>query len=449
MRNVTDNAHMTSHRLLLVSYWYPPAIGAAAERIHAFAKYLPDHGWHTHVLTAGAPDARACSHGPRSGQEPEGATLCTVADPLAPKTPTFPDYDPTARPSTLRTWLRELVFPDRFMRWQRAAFRPALNIIRRRGADVLFASFPPASVVLLGLRLHRETGIPLVIDYRDRWLGPGGYEPRLNTTRRRHARLERDAIAHATGIITVSDAMADALADEQGFDRGRIFVIPNGYEPHEPTDLADSPSGQESASTNRQSSIVDPQSPGPLTIAHVGTVIPRNRPDLFFESITALKGRGDLSDVTFKFVGNLSRDYLDDAGLTSIVKTTGLLPRDQASQQMQRAHALLLLTGSYVGRWGRNAKLFEYLQTGRPILCLEEAPDSNDRTLLEQFARNRVFFAPIDGPEAIAAQITKLRHYVGENPTPALEMDPAFRDYSRPKLTAQLALCLARLVGSE
>ncbi len=55
MHPVTEEGNKPSRRVLLVSYWYPPALGAAAERIHAFANYLPDHGWQTHVLTAERP----------------------------------------------------------------------------------------------------------------------------------------------------------------------------------------------------------------------------------------------------------------------------------------------------------------------------------------------------------------------------------------------------------
>jgi glycosyltransferase involved in cell wall biosynthesis len=424
MHPVTDDPDTTAHRLLLISYWYPPALGAAAERIHGFAKYLPHHGWQTHVLTAEHPNAQS---DPQDAAAPDTRgpaatpTVHAVTDPLAPETPAFPDYDPTAKPPTLKRYLRQMIFPDRFFRWERAAFKRGQEVIGGHKFDLLLASFPPASAVVLALRLHRDTGVPLVLDFRDRWLGPGGYQPQRDRSRRKHAQLEHDAVNCATAVIAVSDAMATAIAEEQHYDRERIFVIPNGYEPAKP---ASAPSTLPAA--------------GPTTISHVGTVIPRNRPELFFESISGLRSDGRLLDVVFKFVGNLSRDYISAARLSSIIETTGMLPRAEARREMQNAHALLLLTGAYVGRWGNNAKLFEYLQTGRPILCLEETPGSNDRKLLEEFAPDRAFFAPMDNPEAIADEISKLRAHVRAHPTPAIELDDAFRAYSRPNLTAQL-----------
>ncbi len=99
MHHVTEEENKPSRRILLVSYWYPPAMGAAAERIHAFAGYLPDHGWLTHILTAERPGIPTTTN-----KAP--ATIHAVRDPHAAKTPVFADYDPTAKPATVRTQVR-------------------------------------------------------------------------------------------------------------------------------------------------------------------------------------------------------------------------------------------------------------------------------------------------------------------------------------------------------
>lgn len=408
--------------LLLVSYWYPPAMGAAAERMDAFARYLPEYGWHTHVLTA-ARDAgfHDMPHG----------SVHRVRDRMAKAAQPFPDYDPRRKQSRLRGLFRGLAFPDRFVFWQRAAFDVGKTIIATGKIDLILASFPPASAAMLGLRLCQQKGIPLVLDMRDRWFGPGGYEPTGRRSRHKHEQLRREVVTRATAVVTVSQAMADALADEYRLDRSRVFVVPNGYEPddgsHRPlagtgggyshlagndvdreeTLISSSASG--SSTTSGSSTVSDSSTaPASFTIAHVGTVIPRNRPDLFFESIITLKDHACLRRTLFKFVGNLSQAWLDAVGLTSVVQTTGMLSRDRARREMRAADALLLLTGSYVGKWGNNAKLFEYLQTSLPILCLEETPHSNDRKMLERFAPERSFIAPLDDPQAIAEQICRL-----------------------------------------
>jgi len=421
-----------SRRLLLVSYWYPPAVGAAAERIVGFARYLPEHGWQPHVLTA-----------QRDSPPPDiaGVTLDAVRDPRATPGPTFADYDPRQRPPRWKAILRDRIFPDRFAAWQKVAFLCGRESLRQQPCDLILASFPPASVVQPALRLHLDSGVPLVLDFRDLWIGPGGYAPRREKAIRAHMDLQRRAISHAAALVAVSEPMADHLAEEQQFDRDRVFVIPNGYEPSgtvpppsQPTTQGDETGGQTTVAQR------------PIIIAHVGTVIPRNRPDLFFDSVASIAEHPTLGDVRFKFVGNLSRDYLREVGLASVIESTGLVAREEAREHMQHADALLLLTGSYVGRWGYNAKVFEYIQTGRPILCVEESPGSNDRKLLERFYRERSFFAPAGDAEALAEQIDRIKQYLATRSAAALELDGAFRDYSRPALAAALATKLHDLL---
>jgi len=397
----------------MVSYWYPPAVGAAAERAAAFARHLPDHGWETHVLTA-----RRLPPPP----ERPGVEVHAIPDRFASSGPTFADYDPRQKPPRLRPWLRDLVFPDRFVGWQRRALGAGVEIVRHSGADVILASFPPASAVQLALQLHRRTATPLVLDFRDRWFGPGGYQLRRAQARRAHEELRREAVAATTAIVTISDAMADAIAAEHQYPRRRIAVIPNGFDNDRPRPERRRPDTGET-----------------LTIAHVGTVIPRNRPDRFLASVAAWKQRGGLDRVRFRFVGNLSKDYLRSAGLDDVVATTGLVPRDRALQEMTDADALLLLTGRYVGRWGHNAKLFEYLAAGRPILCLEEAPPSNDRTLLESVAADRSFFAAVDDLAALADAVAAVRTWLDASEAMAAAPVPDLDAFSRTRLTAALA----------
>ncbi len=420
MQCVTEHAEQSERMLLMVSYWYPPAVGAAAERIRSFAEYLPSHGWDCHVLTSRRP-----------GGVPvlSGVTVHEIFDRTSAKGQVFADYDPRRRPSRLRGLLRDFLFPDRFVNWQRRAIPTARTLVTRFSPKMILATFPPASGVLLALKVSRETSVPLVLDFRDPWFGPGGYEPRRAAARKAHRRLRDEAIGASTAVITVSEAMADAIAQEHAYDRDRIFVIPNGFEDPSPDDCAPDQAGRNDEASKS----------GTLTIAHVGTVIPRNRPDLFFQSLSVLLGEKRLANVTFRFVGNLSQAFLDDVGLSSQVQSTGFVSRQAARREMQQADALLLLTGDYVGKWGYSAKLFQYVRTGRPIICLEERPNSNDRRFLERFAQDRAFFAPLDEPCRIGEAVDTVGAYIAEHPDPVFKPVPGFEAYSRRNLAGKLA----------
>jgi glycosyltransferase involved in cell wall biosynthesis len=416
-------------KLMLVSYWYPPAVGAGADRAAAFTKYLPEHGWECFLLTADR------TGGAGSGRAGEGA----VRDPAGAKGVSLEDYDPRRRANWLQVWAREIVFPDRFVFWGRTAAPIAVETVRREGIGLVLATFPPASAVSLALRVCRRTGTRFVLDLRDRWFGPGGYDPLCPVNRWRHARLERKAISRASAVVTISEAMAEAVAAEHGYDRRRIIVIPNGYE-REDGAWREPPGGE--AGSPRP----DARQAGSLVVSHVGTVIPRNRPDLFLQSVGALAARGGLRDVVFRFVGNLSEDYVRATGLSAVVQTTGVVARAEAVEEMRRAGGLLLLTGAYVGRWGYNAKVFEYIRSGRPILCVEEEPGSNDRKLLEQFAAGRSFFAMAGDPESLGEAVGRLCTWVKEERPGAIEIDPAFEAYDRRESVRMLAKALDGLV---
>ena len=411
-----------ARRLLILTYWYPPAVGAAAERMGAFATHLAQLGWEIHVVTA----ARAIT-----ADDSAGVNVHVIDDPLGTTVPIVDDYDPRRTTPMWRKWLRDFTFPDRFKVWGQAAAKEATRLVVDLNIELVLASFPPASVVSAVMGVYDKTRTAFVLDFRDRWLGPGGYEPVRAAAVDKHQALERRAIKAARGIVAISEAMASAIAEEHGYPRERVFVIPNGYEPwsdeHAPT----------------------PPSPPPLIVSHVGTVIARNRPDLFFDSIRQLAKAGSVKDVRWRFVGNLSESYLRDEGLDKFVETTGMVLRGEARQEMHSAHALLLLVGDYVGRWGHNAKIFEYLQTGRPILCLEESPMSNDRRLLERVAPERSFFARLYDPHGITEQIAAIGKFVSETPKKTISLPKELERYSRRNLAMDLHRVLLALYSNS
>lgn len=431
MNYVTGNGQKN---LLLLSYWFPPGVGAAAERMCSFAAYLPDAGWNVHVVCADRVNAEAN----RTDELPH---ITRITDPMAMEGPLFADYDPR-QPAT-PTWkrlLRRFVFPDRFVRWKKAASWKVIELCASTRFDAVLASFPPASVVQLAMEAREASGAPLVLDFRDRWIGPGGYEPESDRLRRRHRALERMAVRRAAAVLAVSENMADAIAEENGIDRARVHVLPNGYEP-----IADWEAQQPNEDGANDGDHPIRTGLWPLTIAHVGTVIPRNRPERFFESLRLLKLGDQLPDARFRFVGNLSRDYIKSIELNGVIESTGLVDRTIARREMRDADALLLLVGDYVGRWGHNAKVFEYVQAGRPILCLEESPGSNDGELLKRFVGERTFFAPLGDGAALVEAVARLGAYVADRPSAAIELRPEFRTYSRRELAVRLHEVLTAL----
>jgi len=138
----------------------------------------------------------------------DGVSIYPVADPLKKDGPAFADYDPRISPPAWKSFARRFIFPDRFVKWRKMAETHLAEECEQIDADIVLASFPPASVATLGVAAARLLNIPLVLDYRDRWLGEGGYAPESPKQRAKHEALERDCVRAASGITTVSENMA-------------------------------------------------------------------------------------------------------------------------------------------------------------------------------------------------------------------------------------------------
>src|SRR5262249_11234307 len=149
-----------------------------------------------------------------------------------------------------------------------------------------------------------------------------------------------------------------------------------------------------------------------------------------------------------RFVGNLSRSLIARLGLDAVLESTGLVSAPRAWRDTLAAGALLLLVGEYVGRWGYSVKMFEYLRSGRPILCLEESPGSNDRRLLEQIAPRRTVFARLTDPEDILGGIHSVMELARQTPFGQIDNSPELMAFDRRRLAGELAKILDQVVAA-
>jgi glycosyltransferase involved in cell wall biosynthesis len=413
-------------RVLMVSYWYPPTPGAAARRVAGLSRHLADHGWEPVILTAGEAEEQ-----PRTG--PGRPSVVRVPD-LKHPNQLYTPYAGPLPPSRWKEWLRTAIFPDRFFAWREGAVRTGGAMLRRERYDVVWATFPPASAAMVGARLSRRGGLPLVLDLRDPWVGPGGYEPHAAALRRRHERLECELETSAAAVTMISQAMAEDVCARLRLEPERVHVIPNGW------DAADCPAIKAGAS--------DRAEVRPARLVHVGAVIQRNRPDLFFDALARHVWKDDARPWLVRFVGNLSPAYVASLGLSDCVETTGMVPHEQAWREVCAADALLLLVGDYVGRWGHNAKVFEYLRSGRPILCLEESPNSADRRLLERLAPQRGVFARLGDATEVLRGIDRVLEMGRATPFGEVDDSEELRRHESTALSRQLAEILTAVAAA-
>ncbi len=163
--------------ILLVTALYPPSRQIGGRRVHRFAKGLRDRGWTVTVLCPKPPYMAPLD---QQGPADPGIEMLHT-DALVPRVwmrnrvgapPQTPGPGQPAAVS-LRSVLKRTVgqalalteFPDELAGWM----LPAMLAVVGRRFDVVLASAPPHTTLLLGAQVAQLTGAKLVLDYRDPW----------------------------------------------------------------------------------------------------------------------------------------------------------------------------------------------------------------------------------------------------------------------------------------
>ena len=328
-------------KLLLVTFYWPPAGGGGVQRPLKFATHLPALGIETHVL---APDDPKWVHEDAELAPPSQARVHRARF-LGPG-PKQAETSPTALA------VRRLMLPDASVPWNVTAIPAALRIVRREGVDVVLTTSPPGSVHLVGAAVQRALGIRWVADLRDSLVAPPHRRAESTLVRAKERVGERVAqmvAARADAIVAVSEAIAE---EARGLSpRGRVVTIPNGCD-------FDDFAGLEYRQDDR------------FRITHAGSFFGKRDPRPF---LTALH-ESRLDDVVARFVGDFrqsDREFAEQLGLGDRLELVPYVSRRRALELQRDSEALLLLIPEAAGR-GRgvlSGKVFEYLAAERPILA--------------------------------------------------------------------------------
>ena len=216
------------------------------------AKYLAGRGWKVVVLTP-SEGGTALKCAPNSGRfegvevlsSPYTDRLARIRDTASAflGSPARPTRTNGGRPS--RGWLgrsraaaRQLVaFPDEHIGWLQGGVGTGLERLKQGDVNLIFSTSPPETAHLIASRLHRETGIPWVADFRDPW-SFSHLRPRSFWMDSFHRIVERRTLRGASAVVTVSKPWLARLKQLYGPRTYRL--IPNGYDPEDQADPAPS-----------------------------------------------------------------------------------------------------------------------------------------------------------------------------------------------------------------
>ncbi|WP_437202480.1 glycosyltransferase [Planctomicrobium sp. SH664] len=366
-------------RVLFVSYSFPPVGGVGVQRVVKFVKYLPEFGWHSSVLTVSNPSVPLIDD-TLSQEIPVGTILRrakTYEPGYAVKNAVANGSGRKGHPllrlakSAARRIANTVLQPDAQILWHPHAYRTALKLLRDVPHDAIIATGPPFSSLLLGARISRATGLPLVLDYRDEWDISNAYWENKSHGRFGNwlqKRQQAQALRAADLLLATTPSSTQAVAEAavQAGHPCRSHCLYNGFDPD------DFP--QSSAATGRTDQ--------KFRLAFIGTLWNLNSIE------PVVKALLQLSTAHPQLAGNLElllagrrtddqEQVLRQLDATPVqVTRLPFVTHAEAIGLMRSADALLMLNSDLPkARHIINAKTFEYMAARRPMFVVAPRGD--------------------------------------------------------------------------
>ena len=414
-------------KVLLVSFYFPPAGGGGVQRPLKLAQYLPALGIETHVL---APDDPHWIHRDEALRVPSQAWVhrARYIGPIGRKpAEELHGKEGLARLSTQARLLgRRALVPDENVSWNLTAIPAAIRLVREHGIDVVITTSPPNSIHLVGAAVKRATGARWVADLRD--------SPIAHAHRRSESAVVRAKEKVDVGVAKLVARSADAIVAVADFiagevralePRGTVVTIPNGSDFDDFEGLAYTPGER-------------------FRITHTGSFFGKRDPRPFLQ---ALHDSG--LDAVARFLGDFrstDREWAAELGLGDRLELIPYAPRSTSLALQRDSEALLLLIPDAGGR-GKgvlSGKVFEYIAAGRPILAAVP-PDGAAADLIRETGAGVV--APPDDVDALREALLALARRFASDGLPDVGLSEEWRQKlareTRVEETAELLRSLA------
>jgi glycosyltransferase involved in cell wall biosynthesis len=360
-----------SNKVLIITYYWPPSGGAGVQRWLKFAKYLPEFGWQPVILTVD-PEFAAYPVTDNSLLDdlPSGLKIVTtlttnyfsIYKKDSSKIPTAGfanSVDNTLKGKLMRFIRGNFFIPDPRKGWNKFAYKNACDIIESEKIDHIITTSPPHSTQLIGLKLKRKyPRIKWIADLRDPWTDIYYYEQFYPTiiSKAIDRNYEKRVLKEADHLITVGKSLKELfLTKVKGIEKN-INVITNGYDE---TDFEG----------------IEKTIPKQPVITYVGTLSDIYPLDGLLEALSSFRKKGN--ELLIRFIGTVSQNQK-----TKIVASTGGFSTEfiptvshyEAIRYMTSSTLLLLIIPEHRSNKSIiTGKIFEYIATGRPVLCLGPA----------------------------------------------------------------------------
>jgi len=368
-------------KILLLSYYWPPAGGPGVQRWLKNASLLQNMGWEVSVITP--QDPVAANYDPSLEKEVPKSMRITKTDSSDPLkayatltgkkgkvgTGGIGISNTKSKKQQVINFIRANFFiPDARKGWNKYALIAARELLQKESFDAIITTGPPHSTHLIGMALQKEFSLKWFADFRDPWVNIfyNKIFPRTARTQRKDQALENLVLAAADAVLTVSPG----LKAEFSARAKRIEIIYNGY------DRADIPSAERGTQPF-------------FSLRYAGNLKPNQNIESLWAALSDLcrEEQDFKTNFRLEFIGNVdpsARERLEKLGLDDLCIYHGYQAHHVATKAMVEAGALLFIvprtTDSDLILTG---KLFEYLGSCTPMLSIAPAKGNAAKIIAE------------------------------------------------------------------
>jgi hypothetical protein len=355
-------------KVLVITYYWPPAGGPGVQRWLKFVKYLPDYNIEPLVYIPENPSYPLIDVGLLGEVNPETTIIKhKIIEPYAwasvfSKGNTNKISSGIIPAQKKQSFLQKMLLsvrgnlfiPDARVLWVDPSIKYLAGYIQEHNIETIITTGPPHSLHLIGLGLKKQSGVKWVADFRDPWTTIG-YHKKLKLSRYaagKHKKLEREVLTTADVVLVTSPTTKKEF---EAITTKPITVITNGYDVEKVAKLP-----------------LDEK----FSLAHIGSFLSERNPEILWQSLAELVAENADFRTHFelKLIGAVSSEVTESIniyGLSTFVNNLGYVSHDDAITAQRTSQVLLLVEiDSDETKCIIPGKLFEYMVSERPIIAI-------------------------------------------------------------------------------
>ena len=368
-------------KVLIITYYWPPAGGSGVQRWLKFSKYLPENGWKPIIYTPDSPFFDVKDMDLLSDIHPEVEIWKTsIWEPYSLKEKIFGKsessnagiiQDKSSTRNQILNWIRGNIFiPDPKVYWVKPSIKFLSKKIQEEEITHIVSTGPPHSMHLIALGLKKRLpNLKWIADFRDPWSELDLLEDfKLSQkSRNKYQELERQVLKSADITLTVSETWLESF---KRLGSSNVELITNGFD-EEDFELIDKKNNK-------------------FIIGHFGLLNHLRNPKNLWKALNDIcEEDSEFKDkLEIRLSGNIDTEVLQSITQNfhlknKVVHLEYLSHKEVLYQYYQSSVLLLLLFNSKSGQGNYPGKIFEYFAAKRLILSF--GPDESDiKNLLEK-----------------------------------------------------------------